>query len=297
MKKIIFAVCLLLAARVSADDLTLAKETFGQFAEYQKNADPRILDLIAADSSGQIVQSDGTLEIVTLVPPGRFRQGFEAAAKKKEGNPNPYEEVEYKAHKDSVSVSGVAKFVKDDFKGPFQMTLKKDEAGAMKIRYAVITVPLGRTPIKSHDLFEFVMPGEWKTKAAKKIDIGEGRTVYSGGAVSASGSLGYTAFEDGKTKPEDHDLKEFPWAVAEPLLKKAKQGGGKEMSPFIGELTPGNKDQVYFIYPVEGPDKEVMRIHGIVMRTDARIYTVFAAGTANANKDLWLAVAKSFKEL
>jgi len=297
MKKLIFAICLLLAARVSADDLTLAKEIFGKFADYQKNDDPRILDLVAADCSGRMVQSDGTLEIVTLVPPGRFRQGIEASLKKKEGNPNPYEDVEYKAHKDSVSVSGVVQFVKDDFEGPFQMTLKKDEGGAMKIRYAMITFPLGSTPIKSHDLFEFVMPGEWKTKAAKKLDIGEGRTVYPGGAVSDSGSLGYTAFEDGKTKPEDHDLKEFPWVVAGPLLKKAKQGGGKEMPPFIGELTPGNKDQVYFIYPVEGPDKEVMRIHGIVMRTDARIYTIFAKGTATVNKDLWLEVAKSFKEL
>jgi hypothetical protein len=297
MKKLIFAMCLLLAARVSADDLRLAKETFGKFAEYQKNDDPRILDLVAADCSGRIVQSDGTLEIVTLVSPGRFRQGIEAALKKKEGNPDPYEEVEYQAHKDSVSVSGVIKSVKTDFKGPFQMTLKKDEAGTMKIRYAMITFPLGSTPIKSHDLFEFVMPGEWKITAAKKADIGEERTVYSGGASSNSGSLGYTAFEDGKTKPENHDLKEFPWAAAGPLLKKLKQEGGKEKPPVIGELTPGNKDQVYFIYPVEGPDKEVMRIHGIVIRTDARIYTIFAAGTANVNKDLWLAVAKSFKEL
>ena len=297
MKEIILILCLLFAARVSADDLAQAKEVFGKFAEYQKNDDPRILDLVAADCSGRIVQSDGTLEIVTLVPPARFREGIEAALKKKEGNPNPYEQVDYEAYEDSVSVSGVIRYVKDDFEGPFQMTLKKGADGTMKIRYAAITFPLGSTPIKNPGLFEFVMPGDWKPGPVEKMDIGGGRTLHSGGAASDSGSLGYTVFVDRETKPEDHDLREFPLAAVGPLLKKAKQGGGKEMPAFTGELTPGNGDQIYFVYPVEGPDKTIMRVHGITVRTDTRIYTIFAVGTANANKDLWLAVAESFKEL
>ena len=84
MKGIIAIFCLLITARVSADDLALAKETFGKFAEYQKGNDPRILDLVAADCTGRIVQSDGTLEIVTSLPPGRFREGIEVGIKKKE---------------------------------------------------------------------------------------------------------------------------------------------------------------------------------------------------------------------
>lgn len=290
--------CLLLAGRVSADDLALAKEAFGKFAEYQKTNDPRIVDLVAADCSGRVVQSDGTLEVVTLLPAGRFRALIETKVKKKEaGNEDTHEEVEYKDFKDSIAVSGVIHSAKSDFKAPFQMTLKKDAGGAMKISYVSLTFPLGETSIKGNDLFEFVMPGEWKTKPVKKVDIGEGRTLYAGDGTSENGSLVYTAFEDGNTKPEDHDLKEIHWAAVQPIATKMKKSGGKEKPSSVGELTPGDKDQLYFIYPVEMPDKSVVRIHGITIRAKTRTYTIFTVGASTADRDLWLAVAKSFKEL
>ncbi|QJE99029.1 hypothetical protein [Luteolibacter luteus] len=297
MKGIIFVLSLLIASRVSGDDLALAKEAFGKFAEYQKENDPRILDLVAADCSGRVVQSDGSLEIVTLVPPGQFRAGIEAGIKKKEGHPDAYEEVAYKDHKDSIAVSGFIQSAKSDFRGPFQMTFKKDKAGAMKLSHASITFPLGKTPIKADALFEFVMPGEWKAAPIQKMDLGNGRTLHIGRASSKGGSLGYNAFEDRETKPEDHDIKEFHWAAIEPVIRAMKKNGAKEQEPFLGELTPGNKDQVYFIYPIEGPDKSVMRIRGITLRTKARIYTIFSVEASTADRELWQEVAKSFKEL
>lgn len=298
MKRIIVVFCLLLAARVSADDLALAKEVFGKFTEYQKANDPRILDLVATDCTGRIVQSDGTLEVVTLLPPGRFRAGIEGNIKqKKAGNTDTYGEVEYEAFKDSIAISGAVHFVKGDSKGPFQMTLKKDKGGALKISYVSLTFPLGSTPIKGDKLFEFVMPGEWKTKPVEKVDLGEGRALYAGNGTSENGSLVYTVFEDGKTKPEDQDLKEIHWAAIQPIIANIKKSGAQEKPPLTGELAPGDKDRLYFIYPVELPDKSVVRIHGITIRTKVRTYTIFTVGASIVERDLWLAVAESFKEL
>lgn len=275
----------------------MAKEVFGNFEKYQKENDPRILDLVAANCTGRIVQSDGNFEVVTLLPAERFRQGIETSLKKKEVKADPYEEVEFKDFKDSIAVSGVVHLQARDFKGPFQMTLKKDNGGAMKISYVSITFPLGETPIKGEGLFEFVMPGEWKTKPLQKVALSEGRTLHTGGGTSQNGNLAYTVFEDPKTKPENQDLREFHWAAVEPIIKKMKATGGMEKTPFLGELTPGDKDQLTFTYPVEAPDKSVVRIRGISIRTKARVYTIFTVGSAIEDRELWLEVAKSFKEL
>lgn len=297
MKALLVATVLLVGQTVLADDVALAKASFEKFVDLQKANDRQLLDLISDDCSGKLMQSDGKIEIAVDVPKGQFAKSIEAAILQNEGKAAPYEEVEFKASGETINASGFIRYEDPDFKGPFSMAFTKNPAGDMKISSMMITVPLTRTPIKSHALFEFTMPGKWIAADGKKMDIGGGKTMYPGGARGQGGGLAYFAFEESVTKTEDLNLKAFPPIVAGPITKKLiAQGGKEEKSEFL-ELTPGNKDHGYFIQTLLDPQGGRFFINGIVVRTQARIYVIQTVGSFVPNVNLWRDVAKGFKEL
>lgn len=298
MKLPLISILLALAAPVFADDVALTKAAFEKFVQFQQADDRKILDLISADGSGRIISSDGELEIVSEIPEGKLVRAVEAAILQDDGEPEPYEKVEFKASGDTVSASGFIRYTKPDFEGPFSMDFTKNAAGEMKITSMTITIPLSKTPVKGHGLFGFVMPGKWSPADVNKQEVGEGRTMYPGMGSGQGGSLAYFAFQDATTKPEDQDLKAFPAVVGDPIVKRLTAQGGKEDGRWsFTDLTPGNKDQGYFIRTLTDPGGNRVFISGIVLRTKARIYLIQTIAGSLPGVKLWRSVAESFKEL
>lgn len=289
----------MLISPVFADDVALAKDAFGKFVRLQKANDRQVLDLISADCSGQLIQSDGEIEITVDIPKGQFIKGIEAAILQGEGQgeAEPYEDVEFEASGNRINASGFIRYAKPDFKGPFSMAFTKNAEGELKITSMTITMPLTKTPIKSHELFEFTMPGKWTPGDGKKMNLGGAKTMYPGGATGQGGSLAYFAFEDSVTKTEDQDLKAFPAIVAGPIVKRLTAQGGKEEKSDFLDLTPGNKDHGYFIRTLVAPDGQRAFINGIIIRTKSRVYVIQTVGSASPNVELWRDVAKGFREL
>lgn len=299
MKLPFFALCLL-ASCALGDDLALAKKSFNQFVEHSNNNDPRIFDLLAPGCSGNFVLSDGTLKLETSMPAKVLRKFMESAIERKEEGGDSFENVKFDVFDGGVDAYGTLRpGKKDDKDGRFTVTLKKDGDGAMKVHYILFTFPLEKTPIRCHDLFEFVMPGEWQPEQVEKLDVGDGITLHPGAAKSEAGTLSYIAFDEEGVEPEDKRLEQMPMVVSEPIITAMRREGGRLTDPFVGKLTPENKDQVYFHFTLQGPKEDVppIYINGIALRTKKRIYTIHTVSAVSPNVELWRNVAKSFKEL
>lgn len=293
--KLLFALCLFLTARVLADDVALAKEAFGKYVEYEKTNDPRILDLLTPDCGGEIKFTDGKFSFTAPVPKGELKKGYQAQIEKKEPFTGSYEDAVYTPLPAGVRVTGVIHFEKAGIRGPFAFGYIKDESGAMKIKFAQLPVPMGQTPITSHDLFQFVMPGSWKAKPVGKM-VNEGGTLYPGNAEAMYGLLGYSAMENPKKKPADYALENIPGIFVNPLVAKMAENGLKEEGRSFTELSPGNPDQGYFLSSLKGPEYRVW-ISGIVLRTPMRMYVIHLTCPSAPNVEMWREIAKSFKEL
>ncbi|WP_338285048.1 hypothetical protein [Luteolibacter sp. LG18] len=289
-----------LALPALANDADQARKTFEAYTGFQQTADKRILDQLTPFCSGAIVETDGKVEITSPLSKEQFRAGVQAALDQKAKTPGSYEEVTYTAECGQISAKGTLRIPRTggDFKGSFSVTFKKTEAGEVKIHYLRLTLPMADTPIKSHGLFSFTMPGDWKAVDLPQSELEGGREVYAGNAqLGASGMLIYMAFEDATKKTSEQALETYPSAVAEPIVSQLEKSGASLESRDFQPLASGDKDRSYFSVVMKATSGDRGYLSGVVIRTSKRIYVIQEVSSRILTRQTWAEIAKSFKEL
>jgi hypothetical protein len=296
MKRYFLPVVVALTAMAAADDVADAKKVFEQYVEYRNSGDLRVLDLISEESTFSTMQAGEGFFITS--PNSNHRKGLESAMKKKVALKEVFEEVKFtQMGKASVLVEGICHPTGNEFKGPFRMLLQSNDGGAMKIAKYQAPFPLSYTSVKSHEIFEFKMPGEWKPEKVEKVDLGDGVVMFPGYASATFGALNYVAFEDANSKTTDRELNTLPMVVAEPLLSNFARRGFKEEGRDYKLLNEANPDQGFYSFILKAPTGETVYLDGLVLRTKKRIYVIQQMGPSLPQVALWAAVAKGFKEL
>jgi len=293
---------LLTASPALADDVASARRTFEAYTDYQQQSDKRILDQLTPACSAAIVETDGKVEITTPLSSDQFRAGIRSALAAKSKTPGTYEDVAYTASDKEISAKGTLHIPQSgaqrDFKGPFSVVFKKDEAGEVRINYLRLTVPIPDTPVTCHSLFSFSMPGAWKANDLPKSQRGNSEEVHAGNAsMGGSAMLLYMAFEDATKSPSDQSLENYPSAAAAPIVEQLEKGGATLESRDFQPISSSDKNRSYFSVVMKSPSGERAYLSGVVIRTGMRIYVIQEVSGRILNRSTWEEIARSFKEL
>lgn len=294
--KFLFLLLLALSTFAFADPITDVKKEYEVFVENDKNDSLEILKQFMPDCRITFVESDGKLEFPHVVSMDQFKAIVTETAKNKDRNKDTHEKVKFTQVGDAVRVSGESRNPEEpDSKGSFSMLFQK--AGDFyRIAELAMTTASPVTEIASHDLFSFSMPGSWKHQAGEMIELGDGKRIFPAHARSERGTMSYVAFESDNQKIADLALDEYPMAVAEPIITKLLAIGAVESGKDMEALEDGGKNRIFYSYEFTSPDGSPAALSGIVVRTEARIYTILFIGGGGNTREFWQAVGRTFKE-